>query len=85
MPTHRPLGLDLLEKIIRADSEGKLMETFLNFHRSYGWTFQNTLLGATSWGTVEPENLEAILSSNFKGMFGHSSVPSVSFLFYLFL
>lgn len=42
------------------------MDTFLSFHRKMGWTFSNKILGAQSWGTVEPRNLEAIQSTNFE-------------------
>ncbi|TID24813.1 cytochrome P450 alkane hydroxylase [Venturia nashicola] len=51
---------------MQADASGHLMDTFLGFHRKMGWTFSNTLLGGQSWGTVEPRNLEAMMSTNFE-------------------
>lgn len=50
---------------MQADASGHLMDTFLGFHRKLGWTFSNKLLGGQSWGTVEPRNLEAMMSTNF--------------------
>ncbi|KAE9989347.1 hypothetical protein EG327_002824 [Venturia inaequalis] len=51
---------------MQADASGHLMDTFLGFHRKMGWTFSSTVLGGQSWGTVEPRNLEAMMSTNFE-------------------
>ena len=33
-----------------------------------GNTLERTFLGTSVWGTIEPANLEAVLSTKFKGM-----------------
>jgi cytochrome P450 len=62
----RPFGLDRLEQIFRADSESRLMELFLFHFRLWGTTLEQKFLGTQAFGTIEPANLEAILSTNFQ-------------------
>lgn len=45
------------------------MELFLFHFRQTGWTLEQVFLGVPAFGTVEPANMEAILSSNFNGEF----------------
>jgi len=63
----RPLGLDRLEQIFRADAEFRLMELFLFHFRQTGSTLEQKFLGSKAFGTIEPANLEAIFSSKFNG------------------
>lgn len=44
------------------------MELFLFHFRQTGYTLEQVFLGTPAFGTVEPANLEAILSANFKGL-----------------
>jgi hypothetical protein len=69
LQNQRPFGLDRLEQIFRANTESRLMEHFLFNFRQTGNTLKQVFLLSPSYGTVEPANLEAILSSNFKGTF----------------
>ncbi|KAG9249102.1 cytochrome P450 alkane hydroxylase [Calycina marina] len=62
----RPLGIDRLEQIFRANNEYRLMELFLFHFRLWGTTLEQVFLGTHAFGTIEPRNLEAILSTNFK-------------------
>lgn len=62
----RPLGLDRLEQIFRANNESRLMELFLFHFRLWGTTLEQVFLGTQAFGTIEPRNLEAILSTNFQ-------------------
>lgn len=63
----RPLGIDRLEQIFRANAESRLMELFLfHFHQT-GYTLKQVFLGTPAYGTVDPANMEAILSSKFTG------------------
>lgn len=62
----RPLGLDRIEQIFRANSESRLMELFLFHFRLWGTTLEQVFLGTKAFGTIEPRNLEAILSDNFQ-------------------
>ena len=63
----RPLGIDRLEQIFRGNAESRLMELFLFHFRIWGTTLEQNFLGTRAFGTIEPANLEAILSTNFKG------------------
>lgn len=45
------------------------MELFLFRFRQTGWTLEQVFLRVPAFGTVDPANMEAILSSNFKGQF----------------
>ncbi|KAL9039837.1 MAG: hypothetical protein Q9180_002292 [Flavoplaca navasiana] len=65
----RPLGVDRLEQIFRANAESRLMELFLFHFRLWGTTLEQIFLGTRAYGTIEPANLEAILSTNFQVMF----------------
>lgn len=43
------------------------MELFLFHFRQTGSTLEQKFLGTKAYGSIEPANLEAILSTNFKG------------------
>ena len=64
----RPWGIDRLEQCFRGDGESRLMELFLFHFRQTGNTVEQVFLGTTAFDTIEPANLEAVLSTNFKGM-----------------
>ncbi|KAK8035337.1 hypothetical protein PG993_010332 [Apiospora rasikravindrae] len=66
LENQRPLGIDRLEQIFRANSESRLMELFLFHFRQTGWTLKQIFLATPAYGTVDPENLEAILSTKFQ-------------------
>jgi hypothetical protein len=63
----RPLGLDRIKQIWDADTDSRLMELFLMHFRRWGNTLEQVFLGTQAFGTIEPVNLETILSSKFKG------------------
>ena len=64
----RPWGLDRLEQIFRGDRESRLMELFMFHFRQTGNTVEQVFIGTTAFDTIEPANLEALLSTNFKGI-----------------
>ncbi|KAH7378549.1 cytochrome P450 alkane hydroxylase [Cadophora sp. MPI-SDFR-AT-0126] len=66
LENQRPFGVDRLEQIFRANKESRLKELFLFHSRQTGHTLEQVFLGAPAFGTVDPANIEAILSSNFK-------------------
>jgi hypothetical protein len=68
LQNQRPLGVDRLEQIFRADTESRLMELFLFHFRQTGYTLQQVFLMTPAFGTVDPANLEAMLSSKFSGL-----------------
>jgi hypothetical protein len=44
------------------------MELFLFHFRQTGNTLEQVFLGTKAFGTIEPANMEAILSTKFKGV-----------------
>ena len=63
---HWPFALDLLLEARRADQAGSILNFFLALMRRTGDTFEQILLGARGIDTHDPENLEAILSTQFQ-------------------
>lgn len=64
----------------RANKESRLMELFLFHFRQTGWTLEQVFLGVPAFGTVDPANMEAILSPNFKGLFLKTLVCPITVL-----
>lgn len=64
--SQRPLGLDRLEQIFRADDEYRLMELFLFYFRLWGTTLGQVFLSTRAFGTIEPRNLKIIPSTDFQ-------------------
>lgn len=81
LQNQRPLGIDRLEQIFRADAESRLMALFLFHFRETGYTLQQVFLRALAFGTVDPANLEAIFSTKFNGMGYLTILASYIFLF----
>ncbi len=48
--------------------ESRLMELFMFHFRQTGNTVEQVFIGTTAFDTIEPANLEALLSTNFKGI-----------------
>ena len=67
LQNQRPLGVDRLEQIFRANAESRLMELFLFHFRQTGNTLKQVFLLTPAYGTIDPANIEAMLSTNFKG------------------
>lgn len=53
-------------QIFRANDQSRLMELFLFHFRFWGTTLEHKFLGKQAFGTIEPRNLQAMLSSNFE-------------------
>lgn len=62
-----PLGVDRLYQISQAHSDNRLMALFLYHFRRWGDTLEQVFLGTRAFGTIDPRNLEAILSTQFNG------------------
>ncbi|KAF2197371.1 cytochrome P450 [Delitschia confertaspora ATCC 74209] len=60
-----PFGLDLLLKAFRYAREERILAFFLTVVEESGTTFEQSLLGARGIDTIDPENIEAVLSKNF--------------------
>lgn len=59
----QPLGINRLEQTFRANTESRLMELLLFHFWQIGSTLEQVLFGNKSFGTIEPANLAAILST----------------------
>ena len=62
-----PLGIDLLIKAFRYAKAQQIMQFFLSVVEESGYTFEQGLLGARGIDTVDPKNIEAVLSTQFSG------------------
>jgi hypothetical protein len=62
-----PLGLELVFKAFRVAGEQRLLHLMNDIIKETGTTFEQNLLGARGVDTVEPANIEAILSTQFTG------------------
>ncbi|KAI1272030.1 cytochrome P450 [Xylaria sp. FL0933] len=60
-----PLGLDLFFKALAATKEGHTLKFFLTVVNECGPTFVQHLFGVSGIDTIDPENIEAVLSTNF--------------------
>ncbi len=60
-----PLGLDHIHATFAASREKRLLRHFITIVERSGATFEQALLGERGFGTVEPRNLEVLLSGKF--------------------
>jgi hypothetical protein len=67
LQNQRPLGVDRLEQIFRANTENRLMELLLFHFWQTGNILKQVFLLTPAYGTIDLPNLEAMLSTNFKG------------------
>jgi hypothetical protein len=62
-----PLGLELVVKAFRVAGEQRLLRLMSQIVKETGTTFEQNLLGARGIDTIEPANIEALLSTQFTG------------------
>ena len=62
-----PLGLGLIITAFRVANEQRLLRFMNEIVEKTGNTFEQNLLGARGIDTVEPANIEALLSTQFTG------------------
>ncbi|KAL8952825.1 MAG: hypothetical protein Q9222_001260 [Ikaeria aurantiellina] len=60
-----PFALDLVIEAFRVIAEKKALQWFVEIFERTGPTFEQNVLGVKGIDTVEPDNLESILSSQF--------------------
>ncbi|KAJ0415007.1 cytochrome P450 [Aspergillus carlsbadensis] len=60
-----PLGLDLLVKAFEYDRRQQILKFFLEVVAQSGTTFEQSLLLARGIDTIEPRNIQALLSTQF--------------------
>ena len=58
--------MDLLIETFNADCSGDLLSFFVSIFENVGTTFEQSFLGARGINTIEPRNVEAVLSTQFK-------------------
>ena len=63
-----PLSLDLLVKCVKADNANQILRFFISILEKTGYTHAQLLFGLRSINTVDPQNIEVILSTQFKGL-----------------
>lgn len=64
VPFKWPLSLDLVRASLRANSQQHLLALYTQFFDSLGPNLEMTLLGGVSYVTIDPENVEYILSNS---------------------
>jgi hypothetical protein len=62
-----PLALDVVKRGFKAGRQKKLLALFTEYFKELGPTAELTILGGTGYATKDPENIEAILSTQFDG------------------
>ena len=62
-----PLALDVIKQGLRAGRQKRLLALFTEYFEDLGPTAELTILGGTGYATKDPENVEAILSTQFNG------------------
>ncbi|KAG6985276.1 hypothetical protein G7Y79_00141g102130 [Physcia stellaris] len=67
LPYSWPLALDIVVYAFRTIGEKQVLQWFVDIFDRTGPTFEQYILGAKGINTIEPENIESILSSNFAG------------------
>jgi hypothetical protein len=66
-PYKWPLSIDLVVRGFRANADKRLLSLFSRFFDELGPNIEQTLLGGTGFVTMDPENIEALLSTRFEG------------------
>lgn len=69
-----PLGLDRIKELWTSNAEGRLLAFLCSIAEEYepgNSITQYFLLGPRAFHVLLPENVEAILSTNFKGAHGY--------------
>ena len=63
--SERIIGYGLFKEQLKAAKERKILEVMTNRFEKYGNTFTASMMGRDFVGTIEPENIRAILTMNF--------------------
>ena len=67
-PVKWPLGIDVLRAQLAAIADNRLFAYQKPFIDNLGPNFKIKMLGAMAYTTIDPNNLEAILSTRFEGI-----------------
>lgn len=66
-------GIDVMYKMVKVHRNKTMLSTMRARHAQYGITFSSRLANVATISTIEPENIKAILSVNFKDF--HVGLP----------
>ncbi|KUJ13745.1 cytochrome P450 alkane hydroxylase [Mollisia scopiformis] len=66
LKTHWFFGIDKPLQVLAAGKEGRVLHYFRSLVAEAGNTFEWTVLGSRVWGTQDPENIKAVLSTREK-------------------
>ena len=66
-------GLDVMYKTVKAHSGKTMLSTKRAMHEQYGMTHSSRLATVSTISTIEPENIKAVLATNFKDF--HVGIP----------
>ena len=58
-------GIPPFLEVAKALREGHVVEFITQKYNEYGWTFEQNVLGRSGISTIEPENLKALLATQF--------------------
>jgi hypothetical protein len=67
-----PLAIDKVLEEFSSARDGHMLQYHVQSFREWGTTFAWTYLSDSGIETIDPENLEALLSTNFNSEFRHS-------------
>jgi hypothetical protein len=67
LPYKWPLAIDIVRSGFRAHWDKRLLQLFQELYRGLGPNIEQTLLGGTGFVTIDPENIETMLSTRFEG------------------
>ena len=62
-----PLALDIVIRGFKAGREKRLLSLFTEYFNQLGSTVELSILGGIGFATMDPENVEAVLSTHFDG------------------
>lgn len=71
-----PLGINLISEAFKAAREQRLLRMFVDVVNRTGYTFEQRLLGTSGIDTIDPVNLEAVLSKQFEGLSTRHHLPT---------
>lgn len=77
IPVKWPLGIDVLRAQLAAIADNRLFAYQQPFIDDLGPNFMIKMLGAMGYTTIDPKNLEAMLSTRFEGTRSQASFGRV--------
>ena len=67
IPYKWPLSLDLVKRTWDANVDQRLLAFYSGYFNELGPNLEQKLFGAIGYITIDPENMEALLSTHFQG------------------